>query len=90
MYWNMEQFRFSDFDGFIRCRMLCVRFKCVSIFFMFYSFFLSFEYAVKNRKPYINAVSDLQDNPEKGKFWFLYVMKNGQPTLAQESKNWFI
>lgn len=45
----------------------------------------SFDYVVKNRKPYVNTISELQDNPEKGKFWFLYTVKDGKAAPSQES-----
>lgn len=35
-----------------------------------------FEYIVKDRKPYINALSGIQDDTESGQFWFPYTLKN--------------
>ncbi|KAF8787524.1 hypothetical protein HNY73_009110 [Argiope bruennichi] len=31
-----------------------------------------FEYSMRNGKPYIYAISDIQDDPENGMFWFLF------------------
>ncbi|CAL1274601.1 unnamed protein product [Larinioides sclopetarius] len=32
----------------------------------------NFEYSMRNGKPYIYAISEIQDDPENGKFWFLF------------------
>lgn len=45
----------------------------------------SFEYVVKDRKPYVNSISELQDSPENGKFWFLYTLKDEQAEPSQDS-----
>ena len=48
--------------------------------------YFRFEYSVKDRKPYIDAISGMRENPLTGKFWFLYVIENGEPTLSNKSK----
>ncbi|GBN52702.1 hypothetical protein AVEN_87462-1, partial [Araneus ventricosus] len=31
-----------------------------------------FEYSMRNGKPYIYIISEIQDDPENGMFWFLF------------------
>ncbi|GIX93367.1 uncharacterized protein CEXT_370661 [Caerostris extrusa] len=39
-----------------------------------------FEVSMRDGKPYVYSISRVEDDPETGKFWFLYEVKNNATT----------
>ncbi|GBN21272.1 hypothetical protein AVEN_223961-1 [Araneus ventricosus] len=42
------------------------------------------EYNVVHGKPFVTAWNGKQDDPEMGKFWFLYLKTGGDPKIVEE------